>query len=110
RTARVIIATIGAVVVVGGLAAVGIVSKNKHAPAQPPAALTGAAVGAAPTGLSEDPNAGLAGSKQYQDIVAGAGKERAKDALAKGQSTQPVAATVESALKATPTPAEQAAS
>lgn len=110
KTSRVILATVGAVVLVGGIAVVGIVSKNSRAPEPTPAAISGAAVGAAPTGLTEDSSAALANSQQYKDIVAAAGQQRSKDALESGQSAQPLAATVEGALKAAPTPAEQAAS
>lgn len=110
KTSRVILATLGAVVLVGGIAVVGIVSKNRRGPEPTPAAISGAAVGAAPTGLVEESSAALANSQQYKDIVAAAGQQRSMDALENGQSAQPLAATVEGALKAAPTPAEQAAS
>jgi hypothetical protein len=109
KTSRVIIATVGAVVLVGSIAVIGIVSKNKRAEAPPPAELSGAAVGSTPA-LGEDRSAALADSAQYKDIVAAASKERSKTALENGESAQPLAATIESTLKAAPTPAEAAAS
>lgn len=110
KTSRVIIATAAAVAVVGGLAAVGVMSRNHQAPAPTPAAISGASVGAAPTGLSDDPNAALANSAQYKGIVAGTEQERTKQAQAKGLSTQPLAETVDASLKKVGTPAEEAAS
>ena len=110
KTSRVILATVGAVVLVGGIAVIGIVSKNRRGPEPTPAALSGAAVGDAPTGLADDSSAALANSQQYKDIVAASEQQRSKEALANGQSAQPLAATVEGALKAAPTPAEQATS
>lgn len=110
KTSRVIVATIGAVAVVGAIAVVGIMSRNKNAAPPLPAELSGAAVGPAPQGYSEDRSAALGGSKQYQDIVVAAGKDRLNEAQQSGVSSQPLAVTVESALSPTLTPAEQAAS
>lgn len=109
KTSRVIIATVGAVVLVGSIAVIGIVSKRNKPEAAAPAELSGAAVGAPPV-LNDDKGSPLGGSDQYKDIVAAASKERSQDALANGTSAQPLAATVESTLKSAPTPAEAAAS
>ena len=110
KTSRVIIATVGAVVLVGSIAVISIVSNNKDANRPTPAELSGgSAVGSTPA-LGDDRNAALADSEQYKGIVAAASRERSVDALQSGASAQPLAATVEYGLQPTPTPGEAAAS
>lgn len=108
KTSRVIIATVGAVLLVGGIATVSIISKNNRVEKPQPTELTGAAVGNAPP-LSEERSTALADSEQYRTIVAAAGQDRADAARQSGESTQPLATTVEASLKPKPTPAEAAA-
>lgn len=110
KSSKVVVATVGAIVVVGGLLVVAISSRNAPQQTATPPGLSGANVGAAPTTLGDDPNKNLADSKQYQDMVAATGRDRAQAARDAGQSTQPLAATVEQALTKAPTPAEVAAS
>ncbi|MEJ6002667.1 DotG/IcmE/VirB10 family protein [Paucibacter soli] len=106
KTRRVVIFTAGAVLVVGAIATMGVISKNRRPAPEPPASITGAAVGQAPTSLDETANPALAQSTQYQDIVAQAGAQRASEAAQSGLSTQPLAATVEASLRQSKTPAE----
>lgn len=110
KASKVIIATVGALVVVGGLLIVAITSRNSPQQTATPPQLSGANVGTAPSSLSDDPNKSLAESKQYQEMVAAAGRDRAQAARDAGQSTQPLATTVEQSLTKVPTPAEAAAS
>lgn len=107
RTRRVVIATVCAVGLVGAITLISIFSKNRQAAPAPPAALTGASVGPAPTSLDEKQNQALADSAAYQDMVAKAGAQRASEAAQNGQSTQPLSATVEAALRPNQTPAER---
>ncbi|MFK4705808.1 hypothetical protein ABIC83_002647 [Roseateles asaccharophilus] len=107
RTRRVVIATVAAVAIVGAITIISIVSKNRQTAPAPPAALTGVSVGQAPSSLDDKQNAALAQSREYQEIMAKSGAQRASEAAQNGQSTQPLAATVEAALQPNQTPAER---
>lgn len=110
KSRRVLIATAAAVVVVSGLALVGIRSGNKPQQTQAPAGMTGASVGPAPNSLENDPNSALANSEQYKQMAAATAARKASEALESGRSDQPGAVTVESAMRNSATPAEQEAS
>lgn len=106
KSRRVLIATGGAVLLVTAIAVVGITSATRPKASSLPASMVGVSVGQTPGRLDESSNTALAGSKEYQDIVAQASQSRASEAALSGNSLQPLAITVESALRPNQTPAE----
>lgn len=109
-TAPVVRLTVVSVLVVGALAAVALMARDKKAdrPTADPAALSGADVGAAPATIDGQRRSDMAQSAAYQDAVRAVEAERAASAAAAGESSQPSSLTVEANLKPSMTPEEQA--
>lgn len=103
KTSKVVIATVGALIFVGGLAAIAIFSKKSNV--EMPADLRGANVGSTPA-LRIDESKNIAQTPEYKAMVSSVEKERAKQALQAGGSTQPLAASTARDLVDFKTPAE----